>query len=191
MLIPLFLWAFTGVIFLVKPGYEGAYDKLTPRQYAIDNPVSIPPGSMWQEVRIVKTILGDHLIVNHDGVWKQVDPNTLMERPLPAKKAIADLVNDAIFRNPERYGKIVAIEGSTITTDTGVTISLDWSRLALSQAGNDTRIIRILYKIHYLQWLGDSLLNRVLGVAGIILLLVLTVFGLVVYIKGYQYRKSK
>jgi hypothetical protein len=87
------------------------------------------------------------------------------------------LLTDAFSANPARYGRISGIEGSTITTDTGVRIELDWTRLALAQRGKDTDRIDLLYKIHYLQWTGVKGLDNVLGALGIILVLVLSALG--------------
>ncbi len=191
MLIPLFLWALTGVIFLIKPGYEAAYETLPIRHYAIDRPMTITPEARWQEISIKQSILGYHLIVQQDGRWQQLDLETLEERPLPSKKALEALVNDAISVNPERYGSIVTVEGDRVFTDTGVEISVDWPRLALQQTGTDTRIIRALYKIHYLQWLGHSWLNKGLGVLGLIALFMVTLFGLLAYVNGNKYRDTQ
>ncbi|WP_345195670.1 PepSY domain-containing protein [Kistimonas scapharcae] len=191
MLVPLILWALTGVIFLVKPGYEAAYEKLPVRLYAMDGSMTITPDAGWQEISIKRSILGYHLIVQEDGHWQQLDLETLGERPLPSKQQLLALVNDAITANPERYGSIVTVEGDRLFTDTGVEISVDWPRLALQQTGTDTRMIRTLYKIHYLQWLGDSWLNKVLGVLGLAALFVVTLFGLLAYVNGNKYRNTQ
>jgi hypothetical protein len=54
---------------------------------------------------------------------------------------------------------------------------LDWKRLSLQQHGRDTDRIDRLYKIHYLQWTGEKTVDRILGLAGLVLLLVLTGLG--------------
>jgi hypothetical protein len=86
-------------------------------------------------------------------------------------------VTDAVSANPARYGQISGVKGNTITTDTGVLIELDWTRLTLAQRGKDTGRIDLLYKIHYLQWTGVNGLDKVLGALGIILVLVLSALG--------------
>ncbi len=191
MLIPLFLWALTGVVFLIKPGYQTAFEKLPVKHYAIDKPMTITPEPLWQEISIKRSVLGYHLMVQQDGRWQQLDLETFEERPLPSTQSLERLVNDAISVNPERYGSIVTVEGDRVFTDTGVEISVDWPRLALQQTGTDTRVIRTLYKIHYLQWLGDSWLNKVLGVLGLVVLFVVTLFGLLAYVNGNKYRNIK
>jgi hypothetical protein len=131
----------------------------------------------WLEVRLVKTILGDHLLARTSNGWLHLDPRSLQPKLEPTTDEVRALVTDAFSANPARYGRISGIEGSTITTDTGVRIELDWARLALTQRGKDTDRIDLLYKIHYLQWTGVNSLDKVLGALGIILVLVLSALG--------------
>lgn len=175
--VPLLLWALTGIVFLTKPGYEGAYDQLAPRTYSLTSEYTLSPDSHWREIRLLRTVLGDHLVVRDGDTWRHLDPATLQERPPPAEEALKALIEDAIASNPVRYGRIAEVRPGVITTDTGVEISLDWSRLQLTQRGRDTRLIDTLYRIHYLQWLGDPGGDRVLGVMGIVLLLALLLSG--------------
>ena len=184
MLVPLVLWGLTGIIFLLKPGYEGAYQKLTPKLYVLEQPLHFASASQWQEVRVLRTILGDHLLVNQQGQWKQLDPVTLDERNAPSESNIKALVSDAISLDLKRYGKIESIEAGVVVTNTGVEIWLDWPTMTLRQQGLDTRIIGALYKVHYLQWLGVPSLNKILGALGIILLLCLSALGYKAYRQG-------
>jgi uncharacterized iron-regulated membrane protein len=91
------------------------------------------------------------------------------------------LISDAIGSDSARYGSIVNVQSGTATTDTGVEITLNWSSVALTQRGSDTRLIDTLYKIHYLQWLGEPNANKVFGMLGILLLIVLFFSGLSLY----------
>lgn len=177
MLAPLVLWGLTGIIFLLKPGYEGAYQKLTPKLYTLQQTLNVASAPEWQEVRVLRTILGDHLLVNLQGQWKQLDPVTLDERDAPSESNIKALVSDAISIDAKRYGEIESIEAGVVVTNTGVEISLDWPTMTLRQKGLDTRIIGALYKVHYLQWLGVPWLNKILGALGIVLLLCLSALG--------------
>jgi hypothetical protein len=102
----------------------------------------------------------------------------LTVRPAPSAEEIRALLTDACGTNPERYGRIVALEGTTATTDTGVTVTLDWTRLSISQRGRDTDRIDRFYKIHYLQWTGIPTVDRVLGMTGLALLLTPSLLGL-------------
>ncbi len=177
MLLPLLAWAVTGAIFFIKPGYGGAYESLAVRTYPLTAPVSVPPAADWREVRYLKTVLGDHLIARTESGWKQLDPVTLQERPAPTDAEIRTLVTDAFTVNPERYGQITTIEGSVITTDTGVRATFDWNRLSLSQRGRDTDRIDAIYRVHYLQWTGVVWLDKILGGLGLVLVVALSAFG--------------
>jgi hypothetical protein len=183
MLIPLLLWAVTGLVFLTKPGYEDAYIQLEPKHYKIEREVRLPQASQWNQVKILRTILGYHLIVSNDGQWIHLDPFTFNERPHPTKDEMAVLINDAISTNKKRFGNIVEIEENIVTTDTDVQITLEWHTLKLHQSGRDTRLINTLYKIHYLQWLGSPTLDKIFGVIGLVGLVALTIFGLAIYAK--------
>lgn len=178
MLAPLTGWAITGAFFFLKPGYAGAYELLQVKTYPLEpNNISLQADPSWLEVRFVKTILGEHLLARTSKGWFHLDPRSLQSKPEPPTDEVRALVIDAVSANPARYGRISAIEGSTITTDTGVSIELDWNRLALTQHGKDTDRIDLLYKIHYLQWTGVKSLDKVLGALGIILVLVLSGLG--------------
>jgi hypothetical protein len=72
---------------------------------------------------------------------------------------------------------LLKVSGDTASTDTGVEVAVDWKRLSLQQRGTDTGRIDLLYKVHYLQWTGVTIIDRVVGIVGIVLVLVLTVLG--------------
>ena len=87
------------------------------------------------------------------------------------------MVTDAIAANAPRYGQVASIEGLVATTTTGARVTLNWTRLSLSQRGRDTDRIDAIYKVHYLQWTGIETLDRVIGGAGLVLILVLSALG--------------
>ncbi len=182
--IPLLGWALTGIVFLTKPGYEGAYEQLAITTYPLAQTFSLKSLVNWHEARLVRTVLGYHLLVSENGRTDHLDPQSFATRTLPSEADIKRLVYDAIGANSKRYGEIVAVAGSRVTTSTGVEITLDWPNLSLAQAGRDTRLIDGLYKIHYLQWLGRPLPDALLGTAGIVLLLSLTGLGLAIFISS-------
>lgn len=177
-------WTFTGIIFLTKPGYEGAYHQLAIKKYPIDSPVNISSDKSWDEIKLVKSILGLHILVKEEGNSKNIDPDNLQVAKLPSEDKIIKLVTDAIEGNTERYGKIESIDGLTLFTNTGIEITLNWNTLSLSQHGNDRRVIETLYKIHYLQWTGWDIPNRFMGIAGLFSLAMLSIFGFVIYLKS-------
>jgi hypothetical protein len=183
MLLPFIGWAITGAIFFLKPGYAGAYDLLQIKTYPLESNTAIQTNPAWLEVRYLKTTLGNHLLVRTTEGWQHLDPQSLIPKPAPNEEKMRALMNDAFSMNPQRYGEIVAVEGSTIRTDTGVQAKLNWERMSLTQRGKDTDRIDFLYKIHYLQWTGIESLDKVLGGTGIALILVLSLLGTVLFFR--------
>ncbi len=177
LLLPFFAWAITGLVFFIKPGYAGAYEMLSPKKYPVSThlPISVEPG--WQEVRYIKTILGDHLLVRTKSGWAYLDPKNNQPRALPTDSELRTLLKDAFQTNTARYGDVATANGNTVITNTGVEVTLDWNRLSLQQKGKDTDRIDLLYKIHYLQWTGVKSVDRVVGLVGISLVLVLSFLG--------------
>jgi hypothetical protein len=177
MLLPLAGWAMTGAVFFLKPGYAGAYELLQVKTYPFEANITIETDPSWSEARLVKTILGEHLLARNSRGWLHLDPHSRQPWPEPSADEVSELVSDAFSANPQRYGRIASIEGNNIKTDTGVRVELDWSRLALAQSGKDTDRIDALYKIHYLQWTGVNAVDKVMGALGILLVLALSVLG--------------
>jgi uncharacterized iron-regulated membrane protein len=178
MLLPLVGWAATGAVFFTKPGYGAAYDALPVRTYPIEGPLTLRPDPAWREVRHLRTILGLHLLARTDKGWVHFDPATLQPAAVPRDEDVKRLIADAFTINPSRYGQIVSLAGGTATTDTGAVIKFDWNRLTLQQRGRDTDRIDRMYKIHYLQWTGQETVDKVLGLAGLLLLVTLSGLGL-------------
>jgi uncharacterized iron-regulated membrane protein len=176
LLLPFVGWATTGLVFFIKPGYTGAYEVLAPKLYPIKNQLLISEDPNWLEVRYLRTILGDHLLVRTESGWMNLNPDDKRARLATADET-RRLVQDALSVNPNRYGQIVAVNGDTITTDTGVVVTIDWNRMTLQQTGTDTKWIDLLYRIHYLQWTGVKSIDRIVGFTGITLVLVLTGLG--------------
>jgi hypothetical protein len=177
MLLPFVAWAATGLVFFTKPGYGAAYDALPVRTYPLGDPIAVTPDPSWREMRYLRTILGVHLLVRTAEGWSQLNPSTRQALGEPAPADVRRLIADAFAANPARYGQIASLDGSVATTDTGAVVTLDWKRLALQQRGRDTDRIDRLYKVHYLQWTGEKTVDRILGLAGLVLLLVLTALG--------------
>ena len=183
LLLPLLGWALTGLVFFIKPGYSDAYQPLLIKTYPIDTSWTIDTAQQWQDLRLVKTILGTHLLVTTDRNTKHLNPYTLQVKTLPSSDQLTLLIEDAIAVNQDRYGSVTAIKDSVATTDTAVTITLDWKTLKLTQRGQDTELIDLIYKIHYLQWTPYAAINQVLGFAGLFLLMALTVLGAMLVVK--------
>ena len=176
MLLPFVGWAITGAVFFIKPGYSGAYELLQVRTYPLDDnlPVRI---QAWREARLVKTILGTHLLARTDAGWRNLDPATLRIAPVPPPEKLRLLFEDAFTANQDRYGHVASQTDAAARTTTGVAVTLDWNRLALQQRGRDTDRIDALYRIHYLQWTGYKALDKILGLLGLALLVTLAYLG--------------
>src|ERR1041385_981481 len=107
MLLPLVGWALTAAVFFVKPGYAGAYEQLAVRSYPLDDNLSFH-AQAWREARLVKTILGTHLLVRTDAGWRNLDPSTLRIAPAPSQEKLRLLFEDAFTANPNRYGHVAS-----------------------------------------------------------------------------------
>jgi hypothetical protein len=177
LLLPMLAWAVTGCIFFVKPGYGGAYEMLAVKTYPLADTANILPQPTWLEVRVLRSALGEHLLVRTTDGWQQLDPRNFEPRPAPGDTDLRKLIADALSANPQRYGAIVNTDGGVIRTDTGTEIRLDWQQMRLRQYGRDTGWIDALYRIHYLQWTGVPAFDQALGAAGLALLLILTGLG--------------
>ncbi|MFL6332445.1 MAG: PepSY domain-containing protein [Pyrinomonadaceae bacterium] len=177
LLLPFFAWALTGLVFFIKPGYEGAYEVLSPRTYPLERPLTINPDPAWLEFRCFKTVLGEHLLVRTGAGWSHLNPADGRPRDKPAEEQLRALLKDAFSANPRRYGNVASVSGDTAKTDTGVEVTVDWDRLSLQQRGRDTDRIDLLYKVHYLQWTGVPVIDKAVGISGIVLVLALTVLG--------------
>jgi hypothetical protein len=177
LLLPFLGWAITGFIFFLKPGYVGAYEILSPKTYPLDQAALISPKSEWLEYRYFRTVLGDHLLARTDKGWLHLNPTNGRPRSGPTQSEIELLLKDAFAANPLRYGDISSISGNTAKTNTGVEVTIDWDKLSLDQRGKDTDRIDLLYRVHYLQWTGVKSLDKVLGLLGLMLVLVLSSLG--------------
>jgi hypothetical protein len=177
LLIPFFAWALTGLVFFLKPGYEGAYELLRMKTYPLASVAPITADPTWREIRYFRTVLGDHLLVRTDKGWTQLDPITKQVKGPPSEAEIRQLLKDAFSMNPQRYGNVASVAGEAATTDTGVEVTLDWQGMSLQQRGKDTDRIDRLYKIHYLQWTGIKSVDRVVGFIGIVLIMTLSGLG--------------
>jgi hypothetical protein len=177
LLLPLTAWAASGLVFLIQPGYEQAYEQLAVRQYAMSGELPVLPRQSWREIRYFQTVLGKHLLVREPDGWHHLHAESGETWPLPDATGIAALLEDAFSSNPERYGNVISVDGNRINTDTGVELSLHWPTLSISQRGRDSRWIDRIYSIHYLQWTGVAALDKLLGIFGLGLLFYMSFNG--------------
>jgi len=177
LLLPFIAWSATALFFLLRPAWPEAYASLEVRALPLEEVPDLVPQPGWLELRYLRSILGPHLLVREASGWKQLDPQTLEERPWPDDASLRRLLEDAMQADPARYGRLVESGDGSLLTDTGVVISLDWHNLRFNQEGRDTRWINRIYEIHYLRWTGNAVLDEVLGVFALLLLILMTWTG--------------
>jgi len=177
LVLPLVLWAATGLLFHLKPGWSAAYAPLALPARPLEGTLTVPEGADWLEVRGLRTSLGAHWLVRTRAGWQHLDER-LQPFPEPDGPRLEGLVDEALASDRGRYGTITGREGEAFLTSTGARIELDWPSLRLSQRGRDTDRIDALYRVHYLQWTGVEALDRPLALAGLVALVVLALLGL-------------
>ena len=106
LLLPFFGWALTGLVFFIKPGYEGAYEVLSPKTYPMERAVTINPEPSWLEFRCFRTVLGEHLLVRTEAGWSHLNPADVQPRAKPTEDELRTLLKDAFSSNPRRYGNV-------------------------------------------------------------------------------------
>lgn len=187
LIVPITGWVITGMIFLFKPGYGEAYEQISPKFYTIDQYGLTIPDTGWSEVRIVRTILGKHLLVKNDHQWQHLNLIDFKPLPIPSIEDQIRLLTDAVSGSRERYGVVESKKGDVFVTSTGVELSFQWDTLRIYQSGNDTKLIDVFYKIHYLQWLGNKTANILLAVLALLMLLFLIGCGVAMFLRRRRY----
>lgn len=183
LLLPLFIWSVTGAVFILKPGYQGAFEQLEVKTYPLNKSLALPVKAPWLAAEYKRTLLGWHLlVVDASGKRLHLQPQTFVEQPPPFLEAVKKLLDDSIAVNAERYGKVETItldgEDYRAWTTTNVELQLNWSTLELRQSGGDSRFINRLYRMHYLQWTPKTTLNKALALGALLLLLVMCFISL-------------
>lgn len=186
---PLILWALTGAVFIIKPGYGDAYEQLrlaTPTR-TTHAPITLTPLPNWQEARLINTVIGPRLLITTPSAQQHL--NIQQHNQVPTIGDAKALMASAIAHNTKRYGQIEEITlGDNINisanTTTGITLTLNWHTLSVRQKGPDRRLIETLYKLHYLQYTPYPLFNKIIAVIGLCILLGLTALGLCMSMRG-------
>jgi len=191
LLLPFLAWSMTGIFFLVRPGYEEAYERVPVRQYSLPQSLPVPIQPHWKEVRYFRSVLGEHMIVRDQSGWHHLHAETGEVWPLPSGDELKTLLEDAFVFNPDRYGNVVSVDDNLVRTDTGVELSVNWPTLGISQNGRDSRWIDRIYSIHYLEWTGYYITDRILGLGGLALLIYMTYTGALMVIGKQSLRSRK
>lgn len=192
LLLPLAIWGITGLVFLFQPGYQAAFAPLEVKALPLKKSFVLPAAAQWQEARYLRTLLGWHLLVKDDeGVAQHLHPQTLKPWPLPILEMAKKLLAQSVAHDPDRYGDIqqIILDGQDYfaTTTTGIELKLNWTTLQVRQSGSDTRFINRLYRLHYMQWTPNPILNKALAAITILLLLTMTAISLRMLITVYKW----
>lgn len=190
LLSPLLAWCLTGLVFLIQPGYGAAYEALPVQAFPLTEPLTISPQEDWLEYKVLRTILGTHLLVRSAEGWRHLNPMTL--KPFEAdEEQRRRLVMDALTLKSDRYGYLLESASDPYLTSTGAEIRLQWNTLSLQQYGVDTRWIDRMYRVHYLQWTGVKALDKVLGIFGLLLLILISVTGVRLVLRSNHAEQAK
>jgi hypothetical protein len=186
LMLPIITWMLTGLFFFFKPGYADAYAALPIKQYPISEWPVLEANPSWQQVKVMQSILGRHVLIKDGNGWHHLDSDGKAKLAVPSGAQLKTLVDDAITIDPERYGKIVDVNALKFVTNTGVAITLDWNSMSLRQQGRDTQMINQIYDIHYLRWTGNRTFDQFAGVIGLLSLVLLAVIGVIMSIKNKE-----
>ncbi len=187
LFLPFLGWTVTGLFFFIKPGYSEAFSQLSVKQYSLTEIPFVKLQSNWEELRIIRTVIGNHYLAKIQGQFIQVNPEDGSQAIGPAETDIRSLINDAIADN-SRYGSISTLDMSDlndikINTSGAIEISFNWNSLQLRQKGLDTDFINAMYSIHYLQWTGHAAIDKYAGTISLFLVLLLSLLGLTMTLK--------
>jgi len=174
LLLPFLGWAATALVFFFKPGYGPAYEGLAVKLLPLGEVQTPVVDPLWLEYRLLRTILGHHLLVRtaEGPQHLHLDGSPWQ----PGTEDVRRLLTDATEDKP-RYGDLQEVAATQVTTSTGVVIQVNWERMSLYQMGNDTRLIDRIYKVHYLQLTGWKTFDQVTGVVGLALLVLMAITG--------------
>ena len=193
LVLPLVVWSVTGVLFHLKPGWGRAYDVLSAERPLDAMPAAAPDalaaaaGGHVDRVEVFGSALGPLYRVTTPAGPVLLDAALHRRSPLSVDDA-RGLAADAIAHSPHResYGAIgvTRIDGANVRIETAAaTIDVDRSSGTIAQRGRDTDRIDWLYRLHYLSWTGNRTFDRVLAIAGLVLIWLVIVPGLVLFVQ--------
>lgn len=191
LVVPLIVWSITGVLFHLKPGWGRAYDMLDPER---PGTVSLAPitaalaDAPVTHLELFSTAIGPLARVTTpqgDALYDAASGTKKSPLTIDAAQALAV---DAIARSPHHldYGPIVRVTSTdaTVTLDLGdITVDVGRNDARISQHGADTSRIDWLYRIHYLQWTGNKVLDKILALAGLVLIWLVLIPGVVLFVR--------
>lgn len=194
--VPLVVWSVTGLLFHLKPGWDRAYDQLsveepgpaiTPAELVVLTPMLT--AEKVERLEVFATAIGPLARVTTQNATELFD---VADGRRVSPLSVADargLALDAIARSRHRssYGDVTRVESTdhavklVLANDVVVEVARDDAQI--SQRGGDTDRIDWLYRIHYLQWTGNRIIDRVLAVLGLVLIWAVLVPGVVLFVR--------
>lgn len=185
---PLIVWSITGLLFHLKPGWGRAYDMLDversgPPLHA-EQLGGLPP---FHKLEVFDTALGLIARETTDAGMQLIDDTGKLRSPLSVADATT-LVADAIARSPhhDAYGPLgeASTTADTVRFQTAhAVVEIGRTDARISQRGADTDRIDWLYRIHYLQWTGNTTIDRILAVVGLALIWAVLIPGIVLFVR--------
>lgn len=145
-------------------------------------------GGQIQRVELFGSALGPLYRVTIADSPVLLDAGLHRRSPLSLDDARA-LAADAVAHSAHRdaYGAIgtARIEGANVRVAfAGADVDVDRASGSIAQRGRDTDRIDWLYRLHYLSWTGNRTLDRGLAVAGLALIWLVMIPGLVLFVRG-------
>lgn len=207
LFVPLLVWAVTGLLFQLKPGWSRAYEMLSmeqplpetmPTVVGIDALLRAPAGAAPcapRRVELLNTVLGLVYRVRGGACAGIFDAVTGRKRALgPAE--FARIAEHIVATHPgyQRLPTPAVVAGdaasATLKFRDSITVTLGLQDWTLSQRGADTDRIDWWYRLHYLQWTGNRAVDRVVGMVGLGAIWVVTGAGLVLWWQRRRHRRG-
>ncbi len=206
LVIPLLVWSVTGLVFHLKPGWARAYDQLDEARpgpldlAAVTAIASLPgPATGWtaSRVELFDSALGPLYRVTILDGSALYDARTGARRSPLAVADARSLAVDAVARSEHHaaYGDPVEVREAPaefrIQFSGGAVVRIGRDDGRLTQRGADTERIDWLYRLHYLQWTGNRAIDRVIAGAGLGLIWLAAVPGLVLAARRLRRRADR
>jgi len=199
LVVPLVVWSITGLLFHLKPGWDRAYDQLgAERTGGALHPGAVTPlatieaslgATTITRIELFDTVLGPLYRVTTASGAQLFDATTGRPRSPLSTEDARSLAVDAVARSRHRadYGDPLDAKAVDDTIRVrfagGPTVDIGRSDARMSQRGPDTDRIDWLYRIHYVQWTGNHMLDRALGLVALILIWAVFVPGIVLFVR--------
>ncbi len=202
LLLPLAVWTLTGLLFALKPGWGPAYEQLSP--WSAESPataqgmnfttfaqtqasvnvasIELHESAIGPVYRVVGRGESAGTRLHSAGSGERIDPLSLDHARVLVDAAIAKSID------PGRYGEhqsqTVGAEAIDFEFANGPIVTIDLHTARLRQRGPDTDRIDWLYQMHYIQWTGNAVADRILGFACLVLVWLLAAAGVVLAWRG-------